>query len=196
MKPSPKLILASGSPRRKELLKEAGFEFRVEKIPFDESFSTEIEASELAEYLAKEKNRASDTLVKDNTVLTADTVVVSRSSVLGKPKDKAEAAEMLLDLSGVTHQVFTGVCIRNTSKEVSFSCLTEVKVRDLGESEIQFYIEKYQPFDKAGAYGIQEWFGLACIEWIKGSYTNVVGLPVSQVYSSLTSEFDIKPKGN
>ncbi|WP_425391355.1 Maf family protein [Ekhidna sp.] len=179
------LILASKSPRRKKLLEQAGFEFEVKTIEFDEVFPKEMEASKVAEYLAIEKNKAHREAFQKETIITADTVVIFSDTILGKPKDKEEAKRILKILSGKIHMVMTGVCVSNEEKQVSFANLTEVKFHELTEEEIDHYVETAQPLDKAGSYGIQEWIGLIGVEWIKGSYFNVVGLPVDQVYHTL-----------
>ena len=191
MKPSPKLILGSNSPRRKELLSNAGFEFQVEKLNVDENFPSFMPSDEVAEYLAKEKNVAYRAKFENHTIVTADTVVVCEDKILGKPIDRDQATVMLESLSDKVHQVITGVCISNPEKTTSFSNITEVKIKPLKASEISYYVNDFKPFDKAGAYGIQEWFGLIGVEWIKGSYYNVVGLPIDAVYTSLINDFDI-----
>jgi septum formation protein len=185
------LILASNSPRRKQLLEEAGFQFTVKTIPFEEVFPHELSADRVAEYLAIEKNKAHRQEFENETIVTADTVVVFTDHVLGKPKDVEDAFKTLKILSGKIHQVYSGVCISNPNKQVAFSSLTEVKFKELTDEEINYYIEKFQPFDKAGSYGIQEWIGLIGVEWIKGSFVNVVGLPVNEVYRVLKNEFEI-----
>lgn len=183
------LILASNSPRRKQLLEEAGFQFEVKTIAFDEVFPHELASDRVAEYLAIEKNKAHREVFKDGTIVTADTVVVFTDRVLGKPKDTKDAFKTLKILSGKIHQVYTGVCISDSEKQTSFTSCTEVKFNELTDDEINYYIEKYKPFDKAGSYGIQEWIGLIGVEWIKGSFVNVVGLPVDEVYRVLKQEY-------
>ncbi len=183
------LILASKSPRRKQLLEEAGFQFEVKTIPFEEVFSDEMSTEKVAEYLAVEKNKVHRSAFPDSTIITADTVVVFTDQVLGKPKDAKEAFKTLKILSGKIHQVYSGVCISNPDKQRSFSCLTEVKFKELSENEINFYIDNFKPFDKAGSYGIQEWIGLIGVEWIKGSFYNVMGLPIDEVYGVLRNDF-------
>ena len=183
------LILASKSPRRKQLLKDAGFVFEVKTIAFEEIFPESMDTSKVAEYLAIEKNKAHRAAFQSGTIITSDTVVIFNDSILGKPKDKEEAKEVLKLLSGKIHVVMSGVCISNEVKQVSFSNLTEVKFNELSESEIDHYIEVAPPLDKAGSYGIQDWIGLIGVEWIKGSFYNVVGLPVDQVYQTLNEEF-------
>lgn len=148
---------------------------------------------EAAEYLANKKNRACRQFLNEEVVITADTVVIVNGRVLGKPSHQKEASDMLRLLSGQVHQVVTGVCISNAQKYQLFSHQTEVRVKKLSEEEIHRYLHLCQPFDKAGAYGIQEWFGLIAIEWIGGSFYNVVGLPIHEVYQSLTTRFNIFP---
>ncbi|MEO9484503.1 MAG: Maf family nucleotide pyrophosphatase [Ekhidna sp.] len=183
------LILASKSPRRKQLLLDAGFKFEVKTIAFDEIFPEDMDPLKVAEYLAVEKNKAHRTAFGTGTIITSDTVVIFNDRILGKPKDLKEAQSVLRVLSGKIHQVISGVCISNEDKQVSFSNLTEVKFRDLAADEISHYIELAPPLDKAGSYGIQDWIGLIGVEWIKGSYYNVVGLPVDEVYKTLKEEF-------
>ncbi|MEQ8906537.1 Maf family nucleotide pyrophosphatase [Ekhidna sp.] len=184
------LILASNSPRRKQLLKEVGLQFEVKTIPFDEVFPEGMASDKVAEYLAVEKNKAHREAFGDQgTIITADTVVIFTDKILGKPESKAEARKILKILSGKIHQVMSGVCISTGEKQVSFSNLTEVKFRELTDEEIDYYIEIEPPLDKAGSYGIQEWIGKIGVEWIKGSYFNVVGLPVDAVYKVLKEEF-------
>ncbi|MEM6642654.1 MAG: Maf family nucleotide pyrophosphatase [Bacteroidota bacterium] len=189
MRLSSDLVLASGSPRRKSLLQEMGLEFRIQTVPFEENFPSSMAATEVAGYLAKRKNEANRAALKKEIVLTADTVVIVKDKILGKPESKDEAIKVLEGLSDQIHQVTTGVCISDPQKAVSFSCTTEVKFRVLDIEEIQHYVNKWTPFDKAGSYAIQEWIGLVGIEWIRGSYYNVVGLPTQPVYDSLKSNF-------
>lgn len=183
------LILASNSPRRRQLLTEAGFEFTVKTIDFEEVFPEDLKVSNVAEYLAIEKNKAHREAFKDGIIITADTVVIFADRILGKPKDEKEARQVLKILSGKIHQVISGVCISNEEKQISFSSLTEVQFHELTEEEIDYYIETAPPLDKAGSYGIQDWIGLIGVDWIQGSYYNVVGLPVDQVYKVLKDEF-------
>ncbi|WP_421895591.1 Maf family protein [Marinoscillum sp.] len=183
------LILASNSPRRRELLKQAGFTFDVFVRDFDESFPEEMPAEQVAEFLAVKKNKNYRELLDEQVVITADTTVVLGRQVLNKPTDHSEAFRMLKSLSGNTHQVICGVCISSPSKQIAFTEITEVTFGQISDEEINFYIEEYQPFDKAGAYGIQEWIGQAKVVSIKGSYFNVMGLPTHKVYEVLKSEF-------
>lgn len=183
------IILASKSPRRKQLLEAAGFEFEVKTIEFEETFDEEMDVMKVAEYLAVEKNKAHREAFKTGTIITSDTVVIFNDQILGKPKNEADARKVLTLLSGKIHLVMSGVCISNEKKQVSFSNITEVKFRDLDEGEINHYISVEPPLDKAGSYGIQDWIGLIGVEWIKGSYYNVVGLPVDELYNVLKDEF-------
>ena len=183
------LVLASGSPRRKELLANAGFEFDIELLEVDESVPNNIDLKELAEYLARKKNNAYRHLRPEAIILTADTVVLLNSELLEKPSDRTEAIAMLEKLSGQTHQVITGVCLRYQEALDSFSVSTEVEFDNLSNDEITYYVDNYKPFDKAGAYGIQEWIGQIGIKRIDGSYYNVVGLPIRSVYRHLQPYF-------
>ena len=193
MEHSNRLILGSQSPRRKELLLRAGFEFEVENISFSEIVPSNLPVFEVAEYLAVHKNKTYRKKFETAVVITADTVVISNNKILGKPGEKGEAINMLSKLSGNTHEVVTGTCISDSENHHAMSTQTQVKVKGLSTKEIDYYIKKFCPFDKAGSYGIQEWFGLIAIEWIRGSYYNVVGLPVDKVYKVLTEEFGITP---
>ncbi|WP_436516202.1 Maf family protein [Ekhidna sp. To15] len=189
MKHFSNLILASKSPRRKQLMKAAGFEFVVKTIDFEETFDEEMDVMKVAEYLAIEKNKAHREAFEHGTIVTSDTVVIFNDRILGKPTNETEARSVLSLLSGKIHQVISGVCISDEQKQVSFSNITEVKFRELDEDEINHYINTEPPLDKAGSYGIQDWIGLIGVEWIKGSYYNVVGLPVDELYSVLKNEF-------
>ena len=182
------LILSSNSPRRQELLKGLGMPFKVFVIDgIDESYPADLPAKEVAEYIAVKKASPYTDVIKgaENTVLTADTVVVCGGEILGKPKDEQDAYRMLRMLSGTTHQVYTGVCLTTEGKQRSFSVETDVTFRELSDEEIWHYIHEYKPFDKAGAYGIQEWIGYIGIKGINGSYYNVMGLPVQRIYDEL-----------
>ncbi len=180
-----KIILASKSPRRKELLAGLGYEFEVRVIPgIDESYPEGLTMEEIPQYIAHEKASAYD-VGEDELLLTADTVVVLDQEVLGKPHDEADAARMLHELSGRTHHVITGVCLKTSSAQRRFSVTTEVTFKTLTDEEINYYISHYRPFDKAGAYGIQEWIGYIGVTGIRGSYFNVMGLPVQRIYQEL-----------
>lgn len=182
------IILASKSPRRQELLADLGIDFKVITYEVEEIYPKDLETEKIASYLAKLKVEPfRDKISKNTLVITSDTIVCVENRVLGKPINEQEAKEMLQLLSGKVHQVSTGVYIYSASKELSFTVSTNVWFKELSIEEINFYIEKYQPFDKAGAYGIQEWIGFIAIEKIEGSYFNVMGLPVHQLYEALSS---------
>ena len=182
-----RLILASASPRRRELLAACDLDFVLaERFECEEHYPAELEADRVAEYLSQLKSNAyPHPLVEGDILLTADTVVIAGSEILGKPKDKADAERMLKRLSGATHKVVTGVTLRTTAQSISFSAESLVTFRTLTEEEICYYIERYRPLDKAGAYGIQEWIGYVAIERIEGSFYNVMGLPVQRLYVEL-----------
>jgi septum formation protein len=183
------IILASGSPRRRQLMNELGLEFRVEPRPVEESFPNELTPEEAAEYLSRLKSDAfpSGEMALNELLITADTVVTLDGEMLGKPGSREEAVDILEKLSGKTHQVITGVTIKTREYSHTFSVTTDVDFKVLAKDEISFYIDTYQPFDKAGAYGIQEWIGHAAIERIEGSYFNVMGLPTHRLYEELIS---------
>ena len=180
-----KIILASNSPRRLELLKGLDLDFKVEVHKgIRESYPSNLSADEVPLFIAREK--AADYQVPEDTVLiTADTVVIIDGEVLGKPQDEAEACAMLTRLSGRTHHVVTGVCLTTNNQQVAFSSKTNVTFRELTQDEIQYYVNKYKPLDKAGAYGVQEWIGYIGVKAIDGSFYNVMGLPVARVYEEL-----------
>lgn len=180
-----KIILASNSPRRRELLAGLGYDFEVSVVQgIDEGYPAELSMEEIPQYIAKEKADAYE-VGEMEILLTADTVVVLDNEVLGKPKDVADASRMLHELSGRTHHVITGVCLTTASMQRQFSVVTEVTFKPLTDKEIEYYISNYQPFDKAGAYGIQEWIGYIGVTGIRGSYFNVIGLPVQRIYQEL-----------
>jgi septum formation protein len=181
-----RIILASRSPRRQQLLKQLGIRFDVVLKDYDESYPENLSGEKIAIYLARKKAESFRNEISDNEiVITADTIVWCKSKVLGKPADKEEARQMLRDLSGDTHEVITGVSLLSSSKEKTFSVSTKVTFDSLPDEEIDYYIERFSPYDKAGAYGIQEWIGLAACSHIEGSYFNVVGLPVQRLYKEL-----------
>ena len=182
-----KIVLASNSPRRKELLAGLGIDFEVRVLPdIDESYPETMAALDTAEYIAGKKAAAYQSVMADDElIITADTVVIVGDEVLGKPADADEARSMLQKLSGRTHQVVTGVCLTTRQQSAHFSVRTDVTFKPLTDSEIQYYIEKYKPFDKAGAYGIQEWIGYIGCTGLHGSYYNVMGLPVQRIYTEL-----------
>ena len=180
-----KIVLSSNSPRRKELLGELGIDFEVRVIEgIDETYPKELSVEEVPQYIAREKARVY-IVGKDEVLLTADTVVVLGNEIMGKPHDEADAMRMLRQLSGKTHQVITGVCLKTSDKQVTFADVTDVSFADLTDKEIKYYVDNFRPLDKAGAYGIQEWIGSAGVTGINGSYFNVVGLPVHRVYAEL-----------
>ena len=180
------LILGSNSPRRKEILEEMGLKINVVASDIDESYSEKIKLHKVPVFLAEKKSKALNYLIKEKDILiTADTIVLLKNKILSKPKDQFDAKKILLDLSSQTHDVITGVCISSCKKTLSFSCLTSVTFNSMDENDIDYYIKKYKPFDKAGSYGIQEWIGLIGINKINGSYSNVVGLPSSRLYHEL-----------
>ncbi|HWA33016.1 MAG TPA: Maf family nucleotide pyrophosphatase [Cyclobacteriaceae bacterium] len=179
------LILASTSPRRQFLMKEAGFEFRVEKPDADESFPDYMPVEMVPRFLAEKKAEAFKSRLKDEIVMTADTVVIINGKILNKPADTTEAINMLTALSGKTHKVITAVCLLSQEKQDLFHDTTKVTFKNLTSDEIEFYIDTCKPFDKAGSYGAQDWLGMVGIEKINGSYFNVMGLPMHKVYRHL-----------
>lgn len=187
MKVGKKVILASNSPRRKLLLGGLDLDFEVRVIDdIDESYPEGLEPKSIAEYIAKKKADAyKQTMNADELIITADTIVVLGNKILGKPADEKEAKKMLGRLSGKTHQVITGVCMLTTESEKVFSVTTDVTFRKLFTQEITHYVKNFRPFDKAGAYGIQEWIGHVGVTSINGSYFNVMGLPVQRIYKEL-----------
>ena len=183
------IILASKSPRRQQLLKDAGFTFEVITKEVDESFPEDIPAKDVAAYLSRKKADAFNEMLDDKILITADTVVKVDNEILNKPADFNEAFEMLSKLSNRNHEVITGFTLKSAEKQFTYSDTTIVYFKDLSNEEIEFYINNYKPFDKAGAYGIQEWIGMIGITKIEGSYFNVVGLPIQLVYEKLKSNF-------
>ncbi len=186
MFPSRPLILASKSPRRSQLLREAGFEFSVISLDVDEDFPPEMPVEAVAEYLARRKALVANTFIQEREIiLSADSVVILDGRIYNKPADYDEAFAMIRQLSGRQHSVITGVCLLGAEQERSFSDRSEVFFDALSDNEIDYYIRTCRPFDKAGAYGVQEWIGLCKIRRIEGSYANVMGLPVHRVYEAL-----------
>lgn len=184
-----KMILASNSPRRRELLTGLDIPFEVRVADgINESYPETIPAHEVARYIAGEKAAAyCKTIADDELVITADTVVVVGEKVLGKPKDAEEACSMLRELSGKTHRVITGVCLFTRQEKRLFDVTTYVTFKPLTEEEIRYYVNRYHPMDKAGAYGVQEWIGYIGVTNLSGSYYNVMGLPVQRIYQELNS---------
>ncbi|MBB4024527.1 MULTISPECIES: Maf family nucleotide pyrophosphatase [Butyricimonas] len=181
-----KLILASASPRRQQLMKDAGFTFEVWLKNVEEKYPQELHWENVPEYLSKVKASAfREELKADEVLITADTVVCIHDRILGKPADRKEAISMLQELSGNRHLVVTGVSVTTRTEQLSFSSRTDVFFKRLSNEEIEFYVDTYKPFDKAGAYGIQEWIGYIGIERIEGSFYNVMGLPIQKLYETL-----------
>ncbi|HIP31615.1 MAG TPA: septum formation protein Maf [Crocinitomicaceae bacterium] len=181
-----KIILGSKSPRRQELIKELGFPFEIRTKEVEENYPDNLPALEVAGYLAKLKAAPLiDSLQDGEILLTSDTVVLHQKKILGKPKNKEEAFYMLRSLSGNSHEVITGVNLVSKNKEYNFSTSTTVYFSELSDEQIHYYIDNYQPFDKAGSYGIQEWIGMVGIEKIEGCFYNVMGLPVHELYKTL-----------
>jgi septum formation protein len=181
------IILGSNSPRRKELLAGLDINFTVKVIPgIDESYPYDLNPVEVPVYLSKLKAKPYLKEINEKTLLiTADTIVNCGGEILGKPKDKADAIEMLRKISGNTHEVVSGVCITSKEKTISFGVVSKVSFAELTDEEIEYYVDKYKPFDKAGSYGIQEWIGYVGVEGIEGSFYNVMGLPVQRLYEEL-----------
>lgn len=181
-----RIILASKSPRRHELLKGLDLDFEVQLMDIDESYPTTMAAIDVPAYLAEKKaNAFRDQLNESTIIITADTIVICKDEILEKPKSKEDAISMIQKMSGKTHTVVTGVSIQSIDKSHTFSDHTEVTFAQLSDEEIHYYVEKYQPYDKAGAYGVQEWIGYVGIVRLEGSYFNVMGLPVHKVYEVL-----------
>jgi septum formation protein len=180
-----KLLLASQSPRRKELLSSLGFDFEVVKIDCEEILPENIEIGEAAAYLSQLKADAFRNLDKDEVLLTADTIVAVNNQILGKPKDESDAKNMLQILSGKTHQVYTAITIKALDKIFTETDCADVDFDIISEEEIDYYIQNYKPFDKAGSYGIQEWLGMAKIKKMSGSFYTIMGLPTHLVYKIL-----------
>lgn len=181
------IILASNSPRRRELLRGLDLAFDVRVLPdIAENFPETIEPKDVAEYISKVKaNAYLDTITEKELVLTADTVVIIDREILGKPHDAEQAKAMLHKISGRKHQVVTGVCLTTKERQHSFSVSTDVTFKELSDAEINYYVETYEPFDKASAYGIQEWIGYVGVTSLEGSYFNVMGLPVQRIWTEL-----------
>lgn len=182
-----KILLASKSPRRRELLQQLRIPFNVVTLGgIDESYPESIPKIDVPQFVSEKKADAFQKIINDNElVITADTMVVCDDRILGKPKDASDAKEMLHFLSGKTHLVATGVTVTTKDRRTSFTTVTEVSFGELTKDEIDYYVDNFQPFDKAGAYGIQEWIGAVAVSGIKGSYHNVMGLPVHRLYQEL-----------
>lgn len=182
-----RVILASNSPRRRQLLEQLGVTFETRVIDnIDESYPQDLPGEDTAAYISRKKAEAyRKSMNDDELIITADTVVVCDNEVLGKPKNEEDACKMLHKLSGHTHIVVTGVTLTTQNDMHTFQCITEVDFAELSDNEIQYYVSTYQPMDKAGAYGIQEWIGCVGVTGIRGSYYNVMGLPIQRLYSAL-----------
>ena len=179
------VVLGSKSPRRQELLRGLDIPFIVRTKDTDESYPSDLQAEWVPEYIARLKAAAFYDLNADDVLVTADTVVIVDGKIYGKPHSRDEACGMLRVLAGRTHEVVTGVCIRRGDDVRSFSDLTKVHFAELTDREIEYYVDKYRPFDKAGSYGVQEWIGYVAVDWIEGSFYNVMGLPVHKVYEKI-----------
>lgn len=182
-----RVLLASNSPRREELLRGIDIDFEIKVLPdIDESFPNDLTTEEVAEFVAlKKASSYINNLNEDELMITADTVVVLEDKIYGKPNNKEEAKDMLRSLSGKTHRVISGVCLTSTTKQTSFSVASDVEFSTLSNEEIEYYIERYSPFDKAGSYGVQEWIGYIGVKHINGSYFNIMGLPIQRLYREL-----------
>lgn len=181
------LILASGSPRRQQFFKDLDLEFEIRLKDIEETYPPELKAVEITDYLAQLKADAFEGDLKTNEILvTSDTIVWHQNKALGKPKNAEEAFEMIKSMSGKTHEVITSVCFKTSSASTVLNDITKVTFNTVSDEAILYYIENYKPYDKAGAYGIQEWFGFMAVAKVEGSYTNVMGLPTAKVYEYLS----------
>jgi septum formation protein len=181
------LILASGSPRRQQFFKDLDLDFEIRLKDIEEIYPAELKAAEITDFLAELKANAFDGELKTNEILiTSDTIVWHQNKALGKPKNADDAFEMIKSMSGTTHEVITSVCFKTRSASTVLNDITKVTFNDLSDEAILYYIENYKPYDKAGAYGIQEWFGFMAVAKVEGSYTNVMGLPTAKVYKYLS----------
>lgn len=182
------LILASGSPRRQQFFKDLDLDFEIRLKDIEEIYPPELKAVEITDFLAALKANAFDGELKENEILiTSDTIVWHENKALGKPKNAEEAFDMIKSMSGKTHEVFTSVCFKTNTNSTIINDVTKVTFNDLSDEAILYYIENYKPYDKAGAYGIQEWFGFMAVRKVDGSYTNVMGLPTAKVYDYLST---------
>jgi len=182
------LILASGSPRRQQFFKDLDLDFEIRLKEIDEIYPPELKAVEITDYLAQLKANAFEGELNPNEILiTSDTIVWHQDKALGKPKNAQDAFEMIKSMSDHTHEVFTSVCFKTNSASTLINDVTKVTFKDLSDEAIWYYLENYKPYDKAGAYGIQEWFGFMAVTKVEGSYTNVMGLPTAKVYEYLST---------
>ncbi len=186
------LILASQSPRRQQLMSDMDMNFEIKVKRIKEEYPSDLHYEKVPEYLAKQKAKACNItkLKKQDIYITADTIVVLDGEIIGKPKNKTQAKKVLKSLSGKMHKVITGVCLSSFENQVSFSSISNVYFKNLNDEDIEYYVEEYLPFDKAGAYGIQEWIGYIGIEKIEGSFYNVMGLPTQLLYEELLAFVD------
>jgi septum formation protein len=183
-----KIILASGSPRRQQFFKDLDLDCEIRLKDVEEIYPPELKAVEITDFLAKLKADAFKDELKENEVLvTSDTIVWHQNKALGKPKSAEDAFEMIKSMSGTTHEVITSVCFQTNTASTLLHDITKVTFKDLSDEAILYYIENYKPYDKAGAYGIQEWFGFMAVTKVEGSYTNVMGLPTAKVYEYLST---------
>ncbi len=182
-----RLILASGSPRRQELFKELDVKFTIKVKEVEENYPSNLKEQDITNFLAELKANAFDNeLLENDIVITADTIVWCKNNALEKPKNKLDAIKMLKELSGTSHKVISSVCIKSTAFQKTFFDVTKVYFKQLTDTEINYYVENYHPFDKAGGYGIQEWIGFIGVTKLEGSYFNVMGLPVHKIYEELS----------
>lgn len=179
------IILASGSPRRQQFFKDLKLDFKVQLKEVEEVYPIHLKGADISDYLAELKSQAFTDLKNHELLITSDTIVWIHDKALGKPQNEQEAKEMLQELSGTKHEVITSVCLRTTSFQKTFNDTTSVYFKNLTDEEIDYYIQNYRPYDKAGAYGIQEWIGFIGIDKIEGSYFTVMGLPVHKMYKEL-----------
>jgi septum formation protein len=181
-----RIVLGSASPRRRDLLRAIINDFEIKVSDLNEEYPKGLKEKEICEFLAIQKSEVLSIKIKKNEILiTADTIVIKGDQILNKPKNKTQAKEMLVSLSDSSHKVITSVCLRDQQKKLVFSSITKVFFKSLSDAEINYYVEKYKPLDKAGSYGIQEWIGMIGITKIEGSYFNVVGLPIAKLYQKL-----------
>ena len=181
------IILASKSPRRQQLFKELGINFTVQTKDINESYPANLKAAEITDFIAQKKAKAFEQELKDNDILvTSDTIVWHKGAALEKPQDRAHAIEMMESYSGTSHDVITSVCLTSKNKSIVFNDITQVYFKTLSKEEIEYYVDNYNPYDKAGAYGIQEWIGFIGVTKIVGSYFNVMGFPVHKFYEELS----------
>jgi len=179
------IILASGSPRRQQFFKDLDIDFKIDLKPVDEVYPLKLKGSEITDYLADLKSKAFEALKENDVLITSDTIVWLNEKALGKPKNEDDAFQMLKELSNTRHEVITSISIKTKNNQKIINDITTVTFKTLSDDEINYYIKNYKPFDKAGAYGIQEWIGFIGIDKIEGSYFNVVGLPVHKLYDEL-----------